>query len=497
MKFDRLIFGLTILLVFMMASRISIDSDTWWHLRAGKWMVEHRQIITSDPFSYTRFGSAWRYPGWIVEIPMYGITKMVGLGGLNILTALVIAASFGMIYSASNGTPLLRAFVVIFAATASGIYWSARPHLLTILFSALFIFILEKIDKTNNPQSMTRWILFLPIIILIWVNGHGGFVMGFILIGGYILGALMDLIGAKLLPNQKHTFDMNKIRLLIIGGFGMLIAGVINPLGYEIYLYPIKTVAIDSLRTYIQEWQSPDFHSLSVQPFLWLFILLIASVGLSHNRMSGRELIITSILLYLSLTAGRNIALFALYAPVVITRHLNELIGNCTRLGRGGEQPVVPNPSENYKLAINGVLFGLVFIGVVIKVAYVFPEPVNQQYIKTLFPVGAVNYIQRNIPEGHIFNSYNWGGYLLWALPEYPVFVDGRTDLYNDEIIQDWLTVAQFKTGWEQVLNNWRIDYILMESNWLPSKLIKYSGWCTVYEDEISQLLRRCPKETE
>jgi hypothetical protein len=213
--------------------------------------------------------------------------------------------------------------------------------------------------------------------------------------------------------------------------------------------------------------------------------------------MSGRELIITSILLYLSLTAGRNIALFALYAPVVINRHLDELIGNCTRLGRGGEQPVVPNPSENYKLAINGVLFGLVFIGAVIKVAYVFPEPVNQRYIKTLFPVGAVNYIQRNISEGRIFNSYNWGGYLLWALPEYPVFVDGRTDLYSDEIIQDWLTVAQFQAGWEQVLNNWRIDYILMESNWLPSKLIKYSGWCTVYEDEISQLLKRCPKEIE
>ena len=80
----RLVVCLTFLAVFAMAARISVDTDTWWHLRAGQWIVEHCAVPQQDPFSHTRLGERWQYPGWLVEVPMYAIYQAFGPGGLNL-----------------------------------------------------------------------------------------------------------------------------------------------------------------------------------------------------------------------------------------------------------------------------------------------------------------------------------------------------------------------------------------------------------------------------
>ncbi len=81
----------------------------------------------------------------------------------------------------------------------------------------------------------------------------------------------------------------------------------------------------------------------------------------------------------------------------------------------------------------------------------------------------------------------------MWALPEYPVFVDGRTDLYNDEIINQWFQVFQIKEGWEQVLEQWDIRVILMEKDWSVAKFLQQQGWCISYQDELAMVLEKCP----
>jgi hypothetical protein len=89
--------------VFTMAVRPSLDSDTWWHLRAGQWIVDNRAIPQTDPFSYTRLGASWRYPGWLVEIPMYLIYKVTGPAGLNLWTAFMVTLAFVLIYQIISG----------------------------------------------------------------------------------------------------------------------------------------------------------------------------------------------------------------------------------------------------------------------------------------------------------------------------------------------------------------------------------------------------------
>jgi hypothetical protein len=106
-------------------------------------------------------------------------------------------------------------------------------------------------------------------------------------------------------------------------------------------------------------------------------------------------------------------------------------------------------------------------------------------------PAGALDYLQTNQPPGCLFNSYNWGGYLQWALPEYPLFVDGRADLFQDEIIRQWFQVALVQEGWQEVLDRWNIHVVLVERTWPAAKALKVAGWKLVYQDDFAVIYAR------
>ena len=139
MKLSRLIFWIVFLSIFAMAAQVTIDSDTWWHLRSGQWMVENRSLMEVDLFSYTHAGTPWKYPGLWVEVLMYLIYQWIGPGGLNLWTAGLVTFTFLVVWKTLNSRGFLSAFVIILAAAASGIYWSARPYLISRRFSQLHL----------------------------------------------------------------------------------------------------------------------------------------------------------------------------------------------------------------------------------------------------------------------------------------------------------------------------------------------------------------------
>ncbi len=496
MKFDRMVGWITILLVYIMATKMSIDHDLWWHLRAGKWMIENRQLLTVDPFSLTRYGAEWQYPGWLIEIPMAAIESLFGLGGLNILTGLIITATFAILYCAIKGKALIRAFLIVLSATVSSVYWSTRPHLITLLFTAIFIYILERgTQKGFAKNRKTIWIV-LPLIMLGWVNSHGGFIMGFVLWGVYLIDLIISRLSKDVLQKRhilKSILDDN-FYTLVIAGMGMGLISILNPLGFGIYLYPFQTISIQALQKHIQEWQSPDFHSPSMQPFIWLLILLIGVSALTQKRWLFRDILLVSVFLYLALMAGRNVALFSLVAPLPIARVLENFEqGNVT------QSFLFPNLVKNHQDGnrdfplLNLFLVVAILGGGIYRSLLAYSTSEIQAEIQKSYPIGAVNYLRENRPQGNLFNSYNWGAYLLWVLPEYPVFVDGRTDLYNDEIIDQWLQVVQVKEGWEQVFEQWEIGVILMEKDWIAARFLQQQGWCQSYQDELAVVLVKCP----
>jgi hypothetical protein len=141
---------------------------------------------------------------------------------------------------------------------------------------------------------------------------------------------------------------------------------------------------------------------------------------------------------------------------------------------------------------LNIFILILLAVAVVFKVSLVYPEKANVDAYRVNLPMGAVAYLNYTQPGGRLFNTYNWGAYLLWALPGYPVFVDGRTDLYNDEIINQWLSVVRVEDGWQAILDEYDINLVLIEpGSMLDRTLAIEQAWEPVYRDAISIVYQR------
>lgn len=518
MSIRKLIYIITILGVFAMAARFSIDTDTWWHLRAGQWIWGNKTIPRTDPFSYTKYGSPWHYPGWVMQIGLFSVYKSLGSGGLNLMTAVFVALTFFFLWKTIHGNNYFKAFVVVLAATASGVYWAARPYLITFLFSAVFLFLLEKERKSwcseefSNKGSNKVRLWILPPLMVIWANGHGGFAVGFILFGIYFIGLTM-VVGLKNIyryylgaeENNKRDKDINpdssgvgererkqkgkdvhslkRWGLFFFIGVLLVVAVCLNPHGPKMFMYPFKTVGMSALNRYIEEWQSPNFHELRIQPFLILLFLTFGAVGASKKQISIIDFLLVFVFGALSLMAGRNIALFALAAPVVLTRHgvaFANVLGKDAQWLRSGTK----DASSRTRNLLHWVILILVVFAVGYKTYLVLPESKNEEYVNEYFPVEAVEYLKEIEFGGRLFNSYNWGGYLIWALPEHPVFIDGRTDLYEGEIIDQWVSAVQAEEGWENILEGWGVEVVLLEPFRPLVDELGEQGWVLGFEDE-------------
>jgi hypothetical protein len=303
MTLRRLVIAITFISLFAMATRVSADTDTWWHLRTGQWIVEHGAIPQTDPFSFTKAGEPWRIPGWIVQVPMYWLFTTFGYAGLNLFTALCITVAFAFVYKACDGNPFIRAFVLVLAAAASGVYWSARPQIVSFLLAGVFVWVLHEFRwrKVNR-----LWLL--PPLMALWANAHGGFALGFILMVMTVGGQFVSLLwrwGGRLLTEKqsalKQMWDETEIPAGDIGlqgvawlvgiGLACAVAVMLNPAGPEMLLYPFKTVSIGVLRDYIQEWQAPNFHLIEAQPFLWLLLATLGVAALSKRSINFTDLI--------------------------------------------------------------------------------------------------------------------------------------------------------------------------------------------------------------
>ncbi len=238
----------------------------------------------------------------------------------------------------------------------------------------------------------------------------------------------------------------------------------------------------------IQEWASPDFHQIEFQPLLWMLFLLITTAVLAKPKTNWTSLLKVIGFAYLTFVSERNIAPFAIIAAPTLAEWTNGAIENIkAELSFHIDKQSAPLFSEKTNAILNTVL--LVVIGLTaLGRAYLLSTPAD---VNKSVPVGAVEWLKENQASGHLFNSYNWGGYLTWSLPQSPVFIDGRADLYGNDLINDWLNVVDGTPQGFAILDQWNIQTVLLEPTWPIIKLLPSSGWREVYQDNISVIFVR------
>jgi len=462
---DRTIALILICLLAAIAIRVPVDTDTWWHIRSGEVTLTQGMIYT-DPFSHTKAGEPWINHSWGAQVIMYGVYQVMGNVGLSLLQAVLAVGGMMILYRVSPGPALTRAFIMILGAAAAAVFWSARPQMFTFFLSCLVLALL--IDVKRGRDRL--WVL--PIIMGIWGNLHAGFSIGFLLMGGALVGEILNrLTGLPALTWPK----IGKLAAMIALS---VLALLVNPYGAAMLAVPFQTVNIGALRQYIQEWNSPDFQGRETWPFIALVLALLGAAWVSRAPFDWTFFSLVGGSLFLALLYGRNVSFFATIATPV----LSDLAANALR-ERGWLQArramVTPRSSR-----LNMVLVGLVVAGVGLYALGVLLPVTIQQAQERFLPIKAVDYLNENNPPGPMFNSYNWGGYLMFAAPQYKVFIDGRTDLYGD-FLSTYYDTAQGWEGWQNILDQYDIRLVVVEAtSGLADVLRKSPDWTLAYEDE-------------
>jgi hypothetical protein len=463
----RAFLSLLFLGLFAMAARHVIDPDVWWHLSAGQYIVEHRSIPHTDPFSYTRGGQPWVAHEWLTELLLYGLLRATGFGGLIIGFAAVLCAAFFALYSRCGGSPYMAGVSTLVGALATMPLWGVRPQLLSLLLTSLWLLILERAERNSKLLWWT-----LPLMLL-WVNLHAGFALGLALSMLFLLGDGIENLLARS-PLQTSRLKLAALVLLL-----NLLIVPINPNFLRMFSYPIETLRSAAMQNYIAEWASPNFHHAEYWPFLLLILGTFATLGWSSRSLRPRDLLLLVVSLYAGLCSIRMMPVFVLIAVPVISQRVGNWPLSHSRLVR---------PLRSSVTLVNAaiVLSMAVFAGLhTLRVIQSQPRAEVQH-----FPAGAARFLQ-SYSSGRIFNHYDWGGYLIWKLhPATPVFIDGRADLYGKELLDQFAKTYQLKDGWQQTLRDWKVETVVIPpDSALASGLRNSPGWAVRYEDKQAIVL--------
>jgi hypothetical protein len=476
-----LLFVLILFMIFFFGkSGLLGDGDTGYHIRAGEYIIRTLSVPKFDIFSFHTPPLPWTAHEWLSEVVMAMVHRLFGMTGIVAFFAFFLALTTYLLFKVlrSYHTDILLCIVItVLAFTSSQIHWLARPHVFSFVLMILCHYLLE----TWHRGRMNRLYL-LPPMMLLWVNLHGGFVGGFVLLGAYSIGNLIGLLSA---PPEARAILRRKIKQLGLTTFACLAACLINPQGYEILLFPFKLVSDRFMMDHISEFLSPDFHQW--MPFKYLLLLLIASFAVSRKTSDATELILVLIFTNMALYSARYIPLFALITAPILTGKADEardlVSGSFAEYYRGTSENIASIDSR-----ATGFLWPAVAVFIV--AAAVCSGQFPHYFDERIKAVAAGEFLMKEKIPGNMFNDDEFGDYLIYrGQQSYKVFVDGRTDMYGERILKDYNKVISFEPGWEDILNKYRITWIFYDSDSRFSRyLLKDSNWVLIYSDKVASI---------
>jgi len=442
------------------------DSDIWWHLATGRYIIESGQIPKTDIFSHTVPGREWIDHEWLSQVAFYFMYHLFGFAGPVLLKSACLLVAFFFLFkratlSSSRAATTLTLIAVIFVSKDA---WLERPMIFTFMFASIFLFVLER----------KRPLWALPLLTLLWANLHGGFIIGILIIFLFAVGSALsgDFKGAK------------RLSLIL---FASVLSSLANPYTYKVLTYPFHYVSNITYSLFILEWQSPQFHTFS----LYEALILLTFVALALKKgIHPTDMLLLLVFTHLSLFAVRNVSLYGLVCAPIIIGHLEDgvktSISATIRLPKNIESAITARaiPAFIYTAVI---LSYVLFFGSYLTGAVSLDAGPSQR-----FPEGAVGFIHETKPQGQLYNQYGWGGYCIWTLyPEYRVFIDGRADVYGD-FLYEYLKVHRVTESWDETLQKYNVSIVLIPTGSPLDVLLNEStSWERAYRDDIASVYLR------
>jgi hypothetical protein len=458
------------------------DPDFFWHITAGKLIAQTGQVPSTDTFSFTWFGKPWTPHEWLSEVLIYWLVTGLARIGALIVFGLFPAAIFPVLAAALQRTSGARvlALAVPFAVGAFVMigFVTLRPQAISWLLLSLLTWFLMA-ARSDRPR---RFLLLIPLFVL-WANLHGLYVIGLGEVGLY---GLFTLAGRTPMSSQRGW---------VIGALvGVIGASMVTPAGPIGILYPLRYVeAGDWGLANIAEWQSPNFH----EPAHMGFLLMIVLLGLNGGRATPGWLVALSwVGVAMALLALRNAPIAAIFAMPTLVMGFEARLRERNEGRSRQRKPMAPSRALGRRVMelITAVAIALGSMAVLV------PRDLNAAIDKSLdtrFPVAGVDALERLAPAANVFAEYGWGGYVIWRLHDEGghVFVDGRNDMYSQQVLDDYSAIRAADPGWQDLAAKYGVEAILLPpETTLTRGPAADAGWCEVFRDASQVLyLQSCP----
>ncbi|PLK24306.1 hypothetical protein [Novosphingobium sp. TH158] len=448
---NRAHFAFAALIAFAITAfipQVLADGDSWWHVRAGEWMLDHGAVPMTDPFSHSFAGKPWHAHEWLAEVIMAVAYWLAGWAGVMLLVAAAMGTAIGLLYQwLRRHIPALESLVAVILALgclSPGLL--ARPHLLAIPMLVAWMRALMDARAEGRAPGWP-WLL----LILLWANMHGTALFAVALIGPFALEALIE---------QRRDWQ-RVLRQWVPFGLGALVMLVLTPRGPEGTLFLIQLTQMESLKLII-EWLPMDFTKLT--GFEVLLMAGLAVIMLRGVRIRPLRIFVILLLLHMTLQHQRHQLLFG----VVATMILAEAMGGRAEAARSLPRWAMP-------------LAGLAALAV-IGVRLAIPAQVLES---DTAPASSFAHVPAELRGQHVLNGYPSGGFLIGQGVR--PFIDGRTDLYGDAFMARYDAIMEGKPAeLDKALAEFGIAWTFLPAGSTPAhEMDRKPGWRRHHVDSL------------
>ncbi len=494
---DFLFLIMLFLLMLPKASSALSDSDTGWHIRNGEHILQTKQWVYTDYFSHSGFGKPWFAWEWLADIVMALIHQSTGLNGIVVWANLTFAAVLALLFRwvTQRGGNIFFCFTfTLVGGLAASVHSLARPHLFTLLFTLIWYMLMERIRTKQAGKLYWIW----SLLLLVWVNLHPGFVIGLILPVIFAVGSYLSAVCSREEAIRAEQWILSR-RFAILALLSFLMS-LLNPYGLDLYRHISESYFHSQfLSDHVNEWTSPDFHAPITKFYEFILLASLVVFAVSYRRLNFSEIGLVVFFTHLSLYSRRHIPLYVVIVMPLIMRHLTECL---TALE--SEQFIKPwlrRKLEGFNTFSKGILlFECQFKGLLIPCGtacilvvlclnrgyWAGEKVLDANFDPSRFPIRAAEFIESFKPKGKVFTTDSWGGFVIYRFhPRYGVFIDGRSDMYGQRFIEQYLKVRDLNYEWKEVLEEYRIEWILLPVHYgLATTLKELRGWKSVYDDQ-------------
>lgn len=443
-------------------ARLLIDSDIYWHVTVGQWIIDHHAVPHVDPFSFTMPGQHWITSAWLSEVVYFGAYKIAGWAGPLVLAAFAIALAFFLLtHLLLKRLPNIPVMILVGAGIAlAAPHMLARPHVLVFPILVLWANALVSAAEERRAPTLRHLVL-----ITLWANLHGSFTFGLALIAPFAVEAIWMADA----PSRKALL----LSWLRFAGLA-LVAACITPYGPELLLVTFRLLGIGSILSTISEWQPQDFGTWSA--FEVCLLAAIAYALFSGFRLPLLRIVMVLAVLHETLTHRRYVDVVALVVPFFVAGPLAEHLS------------YVPKPSEPKLTTFQRRGFIAAGLALVVLTGTVMARA---SFTPPLTPLNAVEKI-KELGAKRIFNEYYFGGYLIYK--GIPTFVDSRAEFYGAPFLTRYHNAITLLNIPDLIalLDEYQIDAtLLFPSNPTIGLFDRLEGWERVYADDTAVVHHR------